>query len=68
MLKWIKEKFSKKNKFTGFKIEVYRDGKLLPAQKGKTNKIRYFNSGHYQIMFEGVALHGYTLTPPLESK
>jgi hypothetical protein len=67
MRKWIKGLFVKKDKgFTGFRVEVYRDGQLLVTQKGGPDQILVFNSRCGPMIMDGVRVHGYTLTPHLE--
>ena len=65
--KWIKSKLTKKRKgFTGFKVELYRDGKLLVQQRGNPDQCLVFNSRCGPMILDGVRCHGFTLTPHLE--
>lgn len=68
MWKWIKGKFYKNEKgFTGFKVELYRDGKLIMLQRGNPDQILSFSPMGGPIIFDGVRLYGYSLTPHLDS-
>jgi hypothetical protein len=59
----------KKNNFSGFRVELYREGQLIVTQSGDPYQIIVFNTavGCGPIIFkDGVRCHGYTLTPHLE--
>ncbi len=69
MLEWIKGKFSKKKKkgFTGFKVELYRDGKLLVVQRGSPDQNLIFSTGvGGPAIINGMKIYGYTLKPHIE--
>lgn len=65
--KWIKGKFVRKNNFSGFRVEMYREGKLIVTQSGRVDQVICFDSGCGPIILDDVRCHGYTLTPHLES-
>ncbi len=65
MWKWIKSKFVKKNNFSGFKVEMYRNGQLLVTQTGRVDSFIVFESKCGPIIMDGVRCYGYTLTPHL---
>jgi hypothetical protein len=67
MWKWIKRKFVKKNNFSGFRVEVYRDGQLIVTHTGRVDQVLCFDSKYGPIVMDGVRCHGYTLTPHLAS-
>ncbi len=64
--KRIKSKFVKKNNFTGFRVELYREGKLMVTQLGHVDQTLVFNVAHNPFIFEDIRCHGYTLTPHIE--
>jgi hypothetical protein len=67
MWKWIKSKFAKKkSNFSGFRVELYRDGQLMTTQMGHVYQNIVFHSRCGPIIMDGVRCHGYTLTPHLE--
>jgi hypothetical protein len=67
MWKWIKSKFAKKkNDFSGFRVEIYRDGQLIATQRCRVDQILHFDSKCGPIIMDGVHTYGYTLTPHLE--
>lgn len=56
----------KKNNFSGFRVEIYREGQLIVTQSGKVGEIMSFDSKCGPIILDGVECHGYTLTPRID--
>lgn len=69
MWKWAKRKITgrKGNNFSGFRVEMYRNGNLITTQLGRVDQVICFDSTCGPIIFDDVRCHGYTLTPHLES-
>lgn len=66
MWKWIKSKFVRKNNFSGFKVEMYREGKLIVTQSARADSTIVFNSRCGPIDLDGIQCHGYSLVPHIE--